>query len=54
MQQVSTQSIAHWVEKWSFITLGEDCIEEANHMHYKREINYCDYRNCYILSAQTC
>ena len=23
-------------------------------MHYKREINYCDYRNCYILSAQTC
>ena len=24
MQQVSTQGIAHLVEKWSFVILGED------------------------------
>ena len=24
MQQVPTQGIANWVEKWSFIGLGED------------------------------
>ena len=54
MQQVPTQGIANWVEKWSFVILGEDLVEEANHMHYKREINYHDYKNCYILSAQKC
>ena len=46
--------IANWVEKWSFASLGEDWVEEANHMHYKREINYHDYKNCNILSAQKC
>ena len=40
MQQVPTQGIANWVEKWSFVSLGKDCVEEANHMHYKMEINY--------------
>ena len=24
MQQVPTQGIASWVEKWSFVSLGED------------------------------
>ena len=38
MQQVSTQGIATRAEKWSFVSLGEDSIEEANHMRYKREI----------------
>ena len=49
-----TQAIANWVEKWSCVSLGEDGVEEANHMHYKREINYYDYTNFYILSAQKC
>ena len=35
-----TQGIANWVERWSFVILGEHIVEEANHMHYKREINY--------------
>ena len=55
MQQVPTQGIASWVVKWSFVSLGEDCVEEANHMHYKREINYHDYHDYEhysILSAQ--
>ena len=54
MQQAPTQGIANWVEKWSFVSLGEDGIVEANHMHYKREIDYYDYKNDYILSAQKC
>ena len=33
MQQVPTQGIANWVEKWSFVILVEDSVEEANHMH---------------------
>ena len=32
--------IANLVERWSFVILGEHIVEEANHMHYKREINY--------------
>ena len=35
-----TQGIANLVERWSFVILGEHIVEEANHMHYKREINY--------------
>ena len=27
-------------------------MEEANHMYYKREINYDGYENCNINSAQ--
>ena len=54
MQHVPTQGIASWVEKWSFVILGEDRVEKTNHMHYKREINYHDYKNCNILSAQKC
>ena len=30
-----TQGIANWVVNWSFGSLGEDGVEEANHMHYK-------------------
>ena len=30
------------VDMWSFVSLGEHIIEETNHMHYKREINYFD------------
>ena len=48
-----TQGIASWVVKWSFVSLGEDSVEEANHMQYKREINYHDYEHYSILSAQT-
>ena len=40
MQQVPTQGIANLLERWSFVILGEHIVEEANHMHYKREINY--------------
>ena len=40
LQQVPTQGIANLVERWSFVILGEHIVEEANHMHYKREINY--------------
>ena len=29
-------------------------MEEATHIHYKGEINYHDYKNFTILSAQTC
>ena len=36
MQQVPTQGIADLVEGWPFVSLWEDCEEEANHMHYKR------------------
>ena len=54
MQKVPTQGIASWVEKWSFVIFGEDWVEEANHMHYKREINYHDYENYNIISAQKC
>ena len=49
-----TQGIASWLEKWSFVSWGEDRVEDANHMHYKMEINYHDYENCNILSAQKC
>ena len=40
MQQVPTQNIANLVERWSFVILEEHIVEEANHIHYKREINY--------------
>ena len=40
LQQVPTQGIANLVERWSFVILGEHIVEDANHMHYKREINY--------------
>ena len=49
-----TQGIAMLVERWSFVILGEHIVEEANHMHYKREINYYNSSNYYILSAQIC
>ena len=52
MQQVPTQGIASWVVKWSFVSLGEDWLEEAKHMHYKKEINYHDYEHYSILSVQ--
>ena len=42
VQQVPTQGIANLVERWSCIVLGEHIVEEPNHMHYKREINYSD------------
>ena len=42
MQQMPTQGIANMVERWSFVVLGEHLLEEANYMHYKREINYYD------------
>ena len=54
MQQLPTQGIASLEEKWSFVSLGEDLVEEANHMHYEREINNHDYENCNILLAQKC
>ena len=41
--------IANWVERWSFDSIGEDGVEEAEYMHYKREINYYEYENCNIL-----
>ena len=34
--QVLTQGIANWAEKWSFVSFGEDGVEEANHMHCKK------------------
>ena len=51
MQQVPTQVKANCVERWSFVSMGEEGVEEADYMHYKREINYryYDYENCYIL-----
>ena len=30
-------------ERWSFVIIGEDGVEEADYMHFKREINYYDY-----------
>ena len=52
----ATQGIANnLVERWPFVILGEHIVEEANHMHYEREINYYDLsKNCCILSAQKC
>ena len=47
MPQVPTQVIANWVEKWSFDSMGEDGAEDAYYMHYKREINYHEYKHCY-------
>ena len=44
MQQVPTQCIAKWVKRWSFVSTGEDGVEEADYMHCKREINYNDYK----------
>ena len=49
MQQVSTKVIAKWLERWSFDSIGEDGVEEADYMYYKREINYHEYENCYFL-----
>ena len=49
MLQVPTQGIAQWVERWSFVSKGEDIVEEAYYMHFKKEINYYDYTNCYIV-----
>ena len=34
----ATQVLVNWVERWSFVSMGEDS-----------EINYYDYENCYIL-----
>ena len=60
MLQVPTQVIPNWVERWSFVIMGEHIVEEANHMHYQREINYYDldeiltffqHRNVYLLYA---
>ena len=34
-----SQGIANLVDKWLFVVLGEHIVEEANYMHYKREIN---------------
>ena len=60
LQQVPTQGIAKMVERWSFLILGEHIVEEANHMHYKREINYYNsskiviffqHRNVHVLSV---
>ena len=28
--------------------MGEDGVQERGYMHFKREINYYDYTNCYI------
>ena len=44
-----TQGIAQWVERWSLVSMGEDGVDETDYMHFKREINYYDYTNCYIL-----
>ena len=58
--QVPTQVISNWVERWSFVIMGEHIIEKANHMQYQREINYYDvdeiliffqHRNVYLLYA---
>ena len=60
MLQVPTQGIANWVDRWLFVIMGEHIVEEANHMHYQREINYYDlgeiliffqHRNVYLLYA---
>ena len=29
MWQVPTQGIVYWVDRWSFVSLGEDGVEEA-------------------------
>ena len=50
MLQVPTQGIAQWVERWSFVSMGGGYgVEEAYYMHFKKEINYYDYTNCYIV-----
>ena len=36
-------------EKWSFVSMGEDVVQGTDYMHFKSEINYYDYTNCYIL-----
>ena len=36
MQQLPTQVIASCVERWSFVSMGEDGVEEVDYMHYKR------------------
>ena len=46
---VSTQGIAKWVERWSFVSLGEDGVDDADNMQFKREINYYDNTNCCII-----
>ena len=33
MLQVHTQGIAEWVERWSFVTMGED----MGYMHFKKK-----------------
>ena len=38
MLQVHTQGIAQWVERWSFVTMGE----HMGYMHFKKEIHYYD------------
>ena len=45
---MTTQGIAKWVERWSFVSMGEDGVEEADYMYFKREINYYDCTNRYI------
>ena len=43
MLQVHTQGIAEWVERWSFVSMGEDkWVEEAYYMHLKKGIHYYD------------
>ena len=36
MLQVPNQGIAKWVEMWSFVSMGEGGVEEADYMHFKR------------------
>ena len=48
MLQVTTQGIPKCVERWSFVSMGEDGVEEAVYMYLKRQINYHDCKNCYI------
>ena len=39
-----TQCIANLAERGSFVILGEHIVEEANHIHFQREINYYNLR----------
>ena len=36
-------------ESWSFVSIGQDGVQETDYMHFKREINYYDYTIFYIL-----
>ena len=29
-------------ERWSFVSMREDGVQETDYMHFKREINYYD------------